>query len=71
MRKRSFLTTTGANCICICFYEAENDWWLAKHVKKNIKSTVTCLDWHPNNNLLAGAVPKYHQLDYSPCSNLD
>jgi len=57
--ENKFAVATGANCICICFYEAENDWWLAKHVKKNIKSTVTCLDWHPNNNLLAAGTARF------------
>ena len=27
--------------------------WVAKHIKKPLKSTVTSLDWHPNNVLLA------------------
>jgi hypothetical protein len=27
--------------------------WVSKHIKKPIKSTVTSLDWHPNNCLLA------------------
>ena len=26
---------------------------VAKHIKKNIRSTVTSLDWHPNNILIA------------------
>ncbi|QQP55996.1 Actin-related protein 02-03-2020 complex subunit [Caligus rogercresseyi] len=31
----------------------DQDWWVAKHIKKPITSTVTCLDWHPNNVLVA------------------
>ncbi len=26
---------------------------MAKHIKKQIRSTTLCLDWHPNNTLLA------------------
>lgn len=37
----------------VCFYEKENDWWICKQIKKSIRSTVTCIDWHPNNVLLA------------------
>lgn len=39
--------------ISICFFEEAHDWWISKHIKKPIKSTVTCLDWHPDNILLA------------------
>lgn len=27
--------------------------WVAKHIKKQLRSTTLCLDWHPNNALLA------------------
>uniref|UniRef100_A0A1I7XSB6 Arp2/3 complex 41 kDa subunit n=1 Tax=Heterorhabditis bacteriophora TaxID=37862 RepID=A0A1I7XSB6_HETBA len=27
--------------------------WVSKQIKKPIKSTVNCIDWHPNNVLLA------------------
>ncbi|XP_015921776.1 actin-related protein 2/3 complex subunit 1A-A [Parasteatoda tepidariorum] len=48
-----FAVGCGARLISVCFFEEENDWWLSKHIKKPIKSTVTSLDWHPNNVLLA------------------
>uniref|UniRef100_A0A2I3GWF8 Uncharacterized protein n=1 Tax=Nomascus leucogenys TaxID=61853 RepID=A0A2I3GWF8_NOMLE len=32
---------------------SESDWWVSKHIKKPIGSTVLSLDWHPNNVLLA------------------
>ena len=54
-----FAVASGANCISVCYFEKENDWWLSKHIKKNIKSTVTCLDWHPNNNLLASGTARF------------
>ena len=43
---------SGARLISVCYFEKENDWWVSKHIKKPIRSTVTCLDWHPNNVLL-------------------
>jgi actin related protein 2/3 complex subunit 1A/1B len=39
--------------ISVCYFEKENDWWISKQIKKPIRSTITCLDWHPNNVLLA------------------
>jgi actin related protein 2/3 complex subunit 1A/1B len=39
--------------IAVCYFEQENDWWISKQIKKPIRSTVTCLDWHPNNVLVA------------------
>merc|ERR1712156_1175086 len=43
---------SGAKIVSICYYETGMDWWVAKHIKKPLKSTVTSLDWHPNNVLL-------------------
>jgi len=47
-----FATASGAKCVPICHYEAKNDWWVSKMIKKH-KSTVTCCAWHPNSQLLA------------------
>ena len=43
----------------VCYYDNVNDWWVAKHIKKPLRSTVTCLDWHPNNVLLAAGATDY------------
>lgn len=48
-----FAVGSGAKLISVCYFEEQNDWWVSKHVKKQIKSTITCLDWHPNNVILA------------------
>ncbi|VDL90775.1 unnamed protein product [Schistocephalus solidus] len=48
-----FAVGAGSKLISICFFEKEQDWWVPKHIKKQIKSSVTCLDWHPNNLLIA------------------
>jgi hypothetical protein len=39
--------------IAVCSFDEENNWWVSKHVKKPIRSTVLSIDWHPNNILLA------------------
>lgn len=48
-----FAVASGARLISICYFEEENDWWVSKHIKKPLRSTVLTLDWHPNNILLA------------------
>lgn len=48
-----FAVGSGAQIISVCYFEVENDWWVSKHIKKPIRSTVTALDWHPNNMVLA------------------
>lgn len=48
-----FAVASGARIISICSFESDNDWWVAKHIKKPLRSTVLCIDWHPNNVLLA------------------
>lgn len=48
-----FAVGTSAKLVCICYFESANDWWVSRHIKKPIKSTVTCLDWHQNNIFLA------------------
>ena len=50
---------SGARIISVCYYDAANDWWVAKHIKKPLRSTITCLDWHPNNILLAAGSTDY------------
>jgi actin related protein 2/3 complex subunit 1A/1B len=47
-----FAVASGARLIAICYFDEENNWWVSKHIKKPIRSTVLSLDWHPNNVLL-------------------
>jgi actin related protein 2/3 complex subunit 1A/1B len=49
-----FAVSSGAKCVSICYYEEENDWWVSKHIKKH-DSTVTSVDFHPGNVLIATA----------------
>jgi actin related protein 2/3 complex subunit 1A/1B len=52
-KENKFAVSSGARMIAVCYFEKENDWWISKQIKKPIRSTVTCLDWHPNNVLVA------------------
>jgi actin related protein 2/3 complex subunit 1A/1B len=44
---------TPLRAIAICSFDEDNNWWVAKQLKKPIRSTVLSVDWHPNNVLLA------------------
>lgn len=48
-----FAVGSSDRVIAVCYYEEENNWWVSKHLKKPIKSTITSIAWHPNNILLA------------------
>jgi len=48
-----FAVGSSSRLISICYFEEENDWWVSKHIKKPIRSTILSLDWHPNNVLIA------------------
>lgn len=60
-----FAVGTAAKLVCICYFESANDWWVSRHIKKPIKSTVTCLDWHPNSILLACGSTDYKSRIFS------
>ncbi len=51
--EKKFAVGCGNRCICVCYYEQDQGFWVAKHIKKQIKSTTLCLDWHPNNIIIA------------------
>jgi len=48
-----FAVSSGSQCVSICYFEEDNNWWVSKHIKKEFTSTVLCCDWHPNNVLIA------------------
>jgi actin related protein 2/3 complex subunit 1A/1B len=52
-KENKFAVGCGAKLVNVCYFEEANNWWISKHIKKPIKSTVTAIDWHPNNLLLA------------------
>jgi actin related protein 2/3 complex subunit 1A/1B len=60
-----FAVGSGARVIAICYFEEENDWWISKHLKKPIRSTITTLAWHPNDVLLAAGSTDSHARVFS------
>ncbi|XP_004071944.2 actin-related protein 2/3 complex subunit 1A [Oryzias latipes] len=59
-QENKFALGSGARLISVCYFDKENDWWLSKHIKKPICSTVLSLSWHPNNILLAAGSADLH-----------
>lgn len=64
-KEDKFAVGTAAKLVCVCYFESANDWWVSRHIKKPIKSTVTCIDWHPNNILLACGSTDYKSRIFS------
>uniref|UniRef100_A0A146M0U1 Actin-related protein 2/3 complex subunit n=1 Tax=Lygus hesperus TaxID=30085 RepID=A0A146M0U1_LYGHE len=64
-KENKFAVGSGARLISVCYFEKGNDWWVSKHIKKPIRSTITCLDWHPNNWLLAAGSADFKVRVYS------
>lgn len=60
-----FAVGSADRVIAVCYYEPENDWWVSKHLKKPLKSTITSLSWHPNNVLLASGSTDGHARVFS------
>lgn len=46
-----FAVGSGAKCVPICHFEAKQNWWISKMVKKH-KSSVLDLDWSPNQKYI-------------------
>jgi len=63
--ENKFAVGSGARLISVCYFEQEYDWWAAKHIKKPIRSTITTIDWHPNNVLLAAGSSGFKVRVYS------
>lgn len=60
-----FAVGSGDRVIAVCYFEEENDWWVSKHLKKPIRSTITSVDWHPNSVLLAAGSTDAHARVFS------
>ncbi|KAF8545404.1 putative actin-related protein 2/3 complex subunit 1A [Trichophaea hybrida] len=60
-----FAVGSGARVIAVCYFEEENDWWVSKHLKKPLRSTVLSLSWHPNSVLLASGSADAHARVFS------
>lgn len=63
--EKKFAVGSGARVIAVCYFEEENDWWISKHLKKPIRSTITTLAWHPNSVLLAAGSTDSHARVFS------
>lgn len=71
-REDKFAVASGARLISICYFEAENNWWVSKHIKKPIRSTITSLAWHPDNVLLvAGSTDMKTRVFSAYIKNID
>jgi actin related protein 2/3 complex subunit 1A/1B len=53
--ERKFAVGSGSGAVAVCYYEAENDWWVGKLVKKHHGASVLGVAWHPSAPLLATA----------------
>lgn len=60
-----FAVGSGDRVIATCYFEEENDWWVSKHLKKPIRSTITSVAWHPNSVLLAAGSTDAHARVFS------
>ncbi|KAI6187966.1 Actin-related protein 2/3 complex subunit [Aphelenchoides besseyi] len=64
-RENKFTVGTHARHLSVCYYEKENDWWVAKQIKKSIDSTILCIDWHPNNVMVVAGTTDFRVLVFS------
>jgi len=46
-----FAVGSGSKEVSVCRFEKSQNFWVARQIKKH-KSTILCLDWHPNNVFL-------------------
>lgn len=63
--EKKFAVGSGARVIAVCYFEEDNDWWVSKHLKKPIRSTITTVAWHPNSVLLAAGSTDSHARVFS------
>lgn len=63
--ENKFAVGCGSKLVSVCYFDEENDWWLSKHIKKPLKSTVTCVDWHSNDLFLAVGSSDFRARVYS------
>jgi len=46
-----FAVASSTKKVPVCHYESDNNWWTSEMIKKH-RSTVLCLAWHPNSQLI-------------------
>jgi actin related protein 2/3 complex subunit 1A/1B len=52
---RKFAVGSGSGAVSVCYFEAENNWWVGKLAKRHASCSVLGLAWHPSAPLLATA----------------
>lgn len=57
--ENKFAVGSGGRAIALCYFVSENDWWQCKHIKRTLRSTVTTVDWHPDNKVLVAGSTDY------------
>lgn len=57
--ENKFAVGSGGRVIAVCYFVSENNWWLCKHIKRPLRSTVTTVDWHPGNKVLVAGSTDY------------
>lgn len=76
--ENKFAIGSGGKIIAICYFVCENNWWQCKHIKRPLKSTVTTVDWHPDNKILAAGSTDYkvrvfsafiNDMEDAPCTS--
>uniref|UniRef100_A0A7S1H133 Arp2/3 complex 41 kDa subunit n=2 Tax=Hemiselmis andersenii TaxID=464988 RepID=A0A7S1H133_HEMAN len=50
--EEKFAVASGQKCLAVCYYEAENNWWISKLVD-GFESSVLTVAWHPSNVVIA------------------
>ena len=63
--ERKFAGGSGARFFAFFYFVEQHDWWVSKHLKKPIRSTITTLAWHPNSVLLAAGSTDSHARVFS------
>jgi actin related protein 2/3 complex subunit 1A/1B len=50
---KKFAVGGSEGLVAIGHFDAANDWWVCKHLKKTISGPVLSLAWHPNGRMVA------------------
>lgn len=52
--ENKFVVGSGGKLVSVCFFDKENNWWVAKQIKKNAphRSTISTVAFHPTDNLI-------------------
>ncbi|XP_034944113.1 actin-related protein 2/3 complex subunit 1A-A [Chelonus insularis] len=57
--ENKFAVGSGDRMIAVSYFVSGNNWWQSKHIKRPIRSTVTAIDWHPDNKVIASGSTDY------------